>query len=94
MRSTYRWMWLCLSGVLALPVHAAGWNPEGQSQQLEAAQEAIAKFRSAVIARDGAAAQTSYDNAGVALFIHVKGGGMLEAAVGGQQFDYQAGLGD
>jgi lipid-binding SYLF domain-containing protein len=49
---------------------------------------------SAVIARDGAAAQTSYDSTGVAVFIRVKGGAMLEASIGGQQFDYQPGLGD
>jgi lipid-binding SYLF domain-containing protein len=49
---------------------------------------------SAVVAREGAAATTSYDSEGVAVFVHVKGGAMLEASVGGQKFDYAAGLGD
>jgi lipid-binding SYLF domain-containing protein len=147
---------------------AAGWNPEGQSEQLEAAAAAIAKFKaadstlgtagfifagaygqgivyqggkpvgrasvtqasvgftiggqtssellffkneaaldnfeasnyefsaqaSAVIAREGAAAKTSYNNDGVAVFVHVLGGAMLQASVGGQKFAYQPGLGD
>ena len=163
---------------------AAGWNPQGQSEQLEAAQETIATFKStdpglqvffgkaygyavfpvvgsggffiggahgqgivyekgtaigrtsltqvsfgflfggqaysellffrdqavldnfkkgnsefsaqasAVIATAGAAAKTSYDNNGVAVFVHVKGGAMLDASIGGQQFSYQPGLGD
>jgi hypothetical protein len=49
---------------------------------------------SAVIAREGAAAKTSYDNTGVAVFVHVKGGAMLEASIGGQKFAYQPGLGN
>ncbi len=49
---------------------------------------------SAVIATAGAAAKTSYDNNGVAVFVHVKGGAMVSASVGGQQFSYQPGLGD
>ena len=49
---------------------------------------------SAVIATDGAAAKTSYNNNGVAVFVHIKGGAMVEASVGGQQFQYEAGLGD
>jgi lipid-binding SYLF domain-containing protein len=49
---------------------------------------------SAVIAREGAAAKTSYDNTGVAVFVHVKGGAMLEASIGGQKFSYQPGLGN
>ena len=49
---------------------------------------------SAVIAKAGAAAKTSYDNTGVAVFMHIKGGAMAEASVGGQQFKYQPGLGD
>jgi lipid-binding SYLF domain-containing protein len=49
---------------------------------------------SAVVAREGAAATTSYDAEGVAVFVHVKGGAMLEASVGGQKFDYAAGLGE
>ena len=49
---------------------------------------------SAVIAHSGAAAKTSYNDNGVAVFVHVKGGAMVEASVGGQQFKYQAGLGD
>jgi lipid-binding SYLF domain-containing protein len=49
---------------------------------------------SAVIATAGAAAKTSYDNNGVAVFVHVKGGAMVSASIGGQQFSYQAGLGD
>ena len=49
---------------------------------------------SAVIAHSGAAAKTSYNNDGVAVFVHVKGGAMVEASLGGQQFKYQSGLGD
>jgi len=49
---------------------------------------------SAVIATAGAAAKTSYDKTGVAVFVHVKGGAMVDASVGGQKFDYQAGVGD
>jgi lipid-binding SYLF domain-containing protein len=49
---------------------------------------------SAVIAREGAAAKTSYDNTGVAVFVHVKGGAMLEASIGGQKFAYHPGLGN
>ena len=49
---------------------------------------------SAVIATNGAAAKTSYNNNGVAVFVHIKGGAMVEASVGGQQFQYEAGLGD
>lgn len=49
---------------------------------------------SAVIATAGAAAKTSYDNNGVAVFVHVKGGAMVSASIGGQKFSYQAGLGD
>jgi lipid-binding SYLF domain-containing protein len=47
---------------------------------------------SAVMARHGAAAQTSYDQNGVAVFLLVKGGAMAEAAVGGQKFRYESGL--
>jgi lipid-binding SYLF domain-containing protein len=49
---------------------------------------------SAVIAREGAAAKASYDNSGVAVFVHVLGGAMLQASIGGQKFAYQPGLGD
>jgi lipid-binding SYLF domain-containing protein len=49
---------------------------------------------SAVVAREGAAATTSYDAEGVAVFVHIKGGAMLEASVGGQKFDYVAGMSD
>ena len=49
---------------------------------------------SAVIAKQGAAAKTSYDNSGVGVFVHVKSGAMLQAAIGGQQFSYEAGLGN
>jgi lipid-binding SYLF domain-containing protein len=38
----------------------------------------LAAQASAVVARDGAAAAASYDNSGVAVFIQIKGGGMLE----------------
>jgi lipid-binding SYLF domain-containing protein len=176
---------LVLTGATwAASAGAAGWNPQGQSQQVEAAQETIATFKStdpglqvffskaygyavfpvvgsggffiggahgqgivyekgaaigrtaltqvslgfvfggqaysellffrdqavldnfkkgnsefsaqasAVIANVGAAAKTSYDNNGVAVFVHVKGGAMLDASIGGQQFSYQPGLGD
>jgi lipid-binding SYLF domain-containing protein len=47
---------------------------------------------SAVVARDGAAAATSYDSNGVAVFVMIMGGAMLEASVGGQKFAYQPGL--
>jgi lipid-binding SYLF domain-containing protein len=167
-----------------LPVGAAGWNPQGETQQLEAAQATIAKFKAedpglqeffrkayayavfpnvgkagfwvggafgrglvfqggnpigrssmkqvtfgfqiggedmsellffrdktaldtfqsgkaefsaqatAVVATLGAAAKTSYDNNGVAVFVHIKGGAMAEASVGGQQFAYEPGLGN
>jgi hypothetical protein len=30
----------------------------------------------------------------VAVFVHIKGGAMLEASIGGQKFDYLAGLSD
>ena len=49
---------------------------------------------SAVIATAGAAAKTSYDSNGVGVFVHIKGGAMVDASVGGQQFKYQPGLGD
>ena len=49
---------------------------------------------SAVVAREGAAATTSYDSSGVAVFVQIKGGAMLEASIGGQKFDYVAGLSD
>jgi len=32
--------------VAAAPVYAAGWNPQGQTQQLEEAEATIAKFKS------------------------------------------------
>jgi len=163
---------------------AAGWNPEGQTQQLEAAQETIATFKStdpgleaffqkaygyavfptvgsggfwiggahgtgivyekgkpvgrtsltqvtvgfvfggqaysellffrdkatldkykagnaefsaeasAVIVTAGAAAKSSYDSNGVAVFVHIKGGAMVSASIGGQKFSYEAGLSD
>jgi lipid-binding SYLF domain-containing protein len=49
---------------------------------------------SAVVAREGAAAASSYDSTGVAVFVQIKGGAMLEASIGGQKFDYLAGLSD
>jgi len=175
---------LFIGAIFAAPVQAAGWNPQGETQQLEAVQETVAAFQaadpsldvyfkqayghvvfptigkggfvfagafgrglvyekgapvgrakvtqvtfglqiggqafseilffkdratldrfksglielsahaSAVVAQNGAAAQTSYDSTGVAVFVHVKGGAMLEAAVGGQKFDYEPGLQD
>jgi lipid-binding SYLF domain-containing protein len=168
----------------AAPVSAAGWNPQGQTEQLEAAQETIETFKStdpglqayfqkaygyavfptvgsggfwiggahgtgivyekgkpigrtsltqvtfglvfggeaysellffrdkavldnfkagnaefsaqasAVIATAGAAAKTSYDNTGVAVFVHVKGGAMVDASIGGQKFSYEQGTSD
>jgi len=173
---------VALIGFVSAAAYAAGWNPEGQSEQLEAAQETIAMFKStdpglaaffdkaygyavfptvgsggfwiggahgtgvvyeqgkvvgrtsltqvtfgfvfggqaysellffrdkavldnfkagnaefsaeasAVIATTGAAAKTSYNNNGVAVFVHVKGGAMLSASIGGQKFSYQPGL--
>lgn len=44
---------------------------------------------SAVMAREGAAAQARYTE-GVMVFVMVKGGLMLEMSVGGQQFAYKA----
>jgi lipid-binding SYLF domain-containing protein len=175
---------LLLAAAWIAPAGAAGWNPQGESQQLEAAEATIATFKatdsgladyfkkaygyavfptigkggfifsgaygqgvvyqkgkpigttsvtqasvgltiggqtssellffrdkaaldnfqggnyefsaqaSAVIAREGAAAKTSYDNTGVAVFVHVLGGAMLEASIGGQKFAYQPGLGN
>ena len=175
-------MALLFAGAWVAPAGAAGWNPSGESQKLEAAEAAIAEFKatdsglaeyfkkayawavfptigkggfifsgaygdgvvyekgrpigttsvtqasigltiggqtssellffrdkaaldnfrsgnyefsaqaSAVIAREGAAAKTSYDNTGVAVFVHVKGGAMLEASIGGQKFTYHPGL--
>jgi lipid-binding SYLF domain-containing protein len=172
------------SAVLALPGHGAGWDPQAQTQTLDEAEAAIAKFKatdpqlerffkqahgyaiyptvgkggfvfggafgrgvvyeqgkpigrskltqvtfglqiggqsysellffkdkaaldkfkqrnselaasaSAVIMRDGAAATASYDDNGVAVFVAIKGGGMLEASLGGQQFEYDDGLSD
>jgi lipid-binding SYLF domain-containing protein len=49
---------------------------------------------SAVIANAGAAAKTSYNNDGVAVFVHVKGGAMVDASIGGQKFSYVPGLTD
>lgn len=173
---------VALVSTISLAAHAAGWNPEGQSEQLEAAQETIAMFKStdpslsaffdkaygyavfptvgsggfwiggahgtgvvyeqgkaigrtsltqvtfgfvfggqaysellffrdkavldnfkagnaefsaeasAVIATAGAAAKNSYNSNGVAVFVHVKGGAMLSASIGGQKFSYQPGL--
>jgi len=54
----------------------------------------LAAQASAVIDTDGVAAKASYDSSGVAVFIHVKGGAMLEVSVGGQGFEFEAGLGD
>jgi len=49
---------------------------------------------SAVIATAGAAAKTSYNNMGVAVFVNVKGGAMADASIGGQKFEYEPGLAD
>jgi hypothetical protein len=49
---------------------------------------------SAVIDTDGVAAKASYDGSGVAVFIHVKGGAMLEVSVGEQRFEFEPGMGD
>jgi lipid-binding SYLF domain-containing protein len=48
----------------------------------------------AVIAKEGAAATTSYNSSGVAVFLHIKGGAMLEASVAGQKFSYESGVSD
>jgi len=175
-------IFVALAGAISIAAHAAGWNPEGPSEQLEAAQETVAMFKStdpgltaffekaygyavfptvgsggfwiggahgtgvvfeqgkavgrtsltqvtfgfvfggqaysellffrdkavldnfkagnaefsaeasAVIATAGAAAKTSYNNNGVAVFVHVKGGAMVSASIGGQQFSYQPGF--
>jgi lipid-binding SYLF domain-containing protein len=63
-------------------------------QNFQAGNAEFSAQASAVIAREGAAAKTSYDNNGVAVFVHVLGGAMLEASIGGQQFSYQPGLGN
>ena len=173
-----------IAATRAVSAGAAGWNPQGESEQLEAAQETIATFKStdpglgvffekaygyavfptvgaggfliggahgqgivyekgkpigrtsltqitfglliggqaysellffkdkavldnykagnsefsaeasAVISTTGAAAKTSYNNNGVAIFVHVKGGAMASASIGGQKFSYEAGLSD
>lgn len=44
---------------------------------------------SAVVAKEGAAAQAKYSE-GVMVFVMVKGGLMLEVSVGGQQFSFKA----
>jgi len=49
-------------------------------------------FRNLSIATAGAAAKTSYNNSGVAVFVHVKGGAMVSASIGGQKFSYDPGL--
>jgi lipid-binding SYLF domain-containing protein len=180
---------LCLAAALAgaawaAPVGAAGWNPQGQTEQVEAAQQTIAEFKAqdsgladffqkaygyavfptigkggfwfggafgrgivyekgtpvgrtsvtqvsfgfligaqaysellffrdkaaldqfkkgnaefsaqatAVIAKQGVAVTTSYDAAGLAVFLHIKGGAMAEASVAGQKFSYEAGISD
>jgi lipid-binding SYLF domain-containing protein len=180
---------LCLAAavagaVWAAPLGAAGWNPQGQTEQLEAAQQTVAEFKrqdsslgpffqkaygyavfptigkggfwiggafgrgivyekdtpvgrtsvtqvsfgfligaqtysellffrdkaaldrfkkgnaefsaqaTAVIARQGVAATTSYDATGLAVFLHIKGGAMAEASVAGQTFSYEPGMSD
>jgi hypothetical protein len=62
------------------------------------AQEALNDFKdgefsfaanaTAVAIKPGAAASATY-NDGVAIFVHIKGGLMAEAAVGGQRFTFK-----
>jgi hypothetical protein len=63
-------------------------------QNFQAGNAEFSAQACAVIAREGAAAKTSYDSTGVAVFVHVLGGAMLEASIGGQKFTYQPGLGN
>lgn len=57
-------------------------------QRFESSQLTFAADASAVVAKDGAAANARWEN-GIAIFTDVKGGLMGEAAVGGQKFNFQ-----
>ena len=58
-------------------------------EQFKANKLALTANVSAVILKSGAAASAKYQN-GVAVFVKPIGGAMVEAAVGGQNFTYQA----
>jgi len=89
-------------GTAKLTQVTAGFQAGGQSYRevifFENA-EALDRFKkdevefsagvSAVVAREGAAANPKYRN-GVMIFLQVKGGLMLEASLGGQKFNYKA----
>lgn len=89
-------------GTAKLTQVTAGFQAGGQSYRevvFFEDQEAMERFKkdevefsagvSAVIAREGAAANPKYRD-GVLIFIQVKGGLMLEASVGGQKFNFRA----
>lgn len=89
-------------GTAKLTQVTAGFQAGGQSYRevifFENA-EALDRFKkdevefsagvSAVVAREGAAANPKYRD-GVMIFLQVKGGLMLEASLGGQKFNYKA----
>ena len=89
-------------GTAKLTQVTAGFQAGGQSYRevvFFEDREAMERFKkdevefsagfSAVVAREGAAANPKYSD-GVLIFIQVKGGLMLEASVGGQKFDFKA----
>jgi lipid-binding SYLF domain-containing protein len=89
-------------GTAKLTQVTAGFQAGGQSyrevvffedrQALERFKKDEVEFSagvSAVVAREGAAANPKYRD-GVLIFIQVKGGLMLEASMGGQKFNFKA----
>ena len=70
------------------------FRDKGALDKFKAGTAQLSAQASAVIATNGAAAKTSYHSNGVGVYVHVKGGAMLDASVGGQNFKYQPGLGD
>ena len=57
-------------------------------QRFESGQLTFDADASAVIAKDGAAANARWEN-GIAVFTDVKGGLMANASIGGQKFNYE-----
>lgn len=89
-------------GTAKLTQVTAGFQAGGQSYRevvFFENREALERFKkdevefsagvSAVVAREGAAANPKYRD-GVLIFIQVKGGLMLEASMGGQKFNFKA----
>jgi lipid-binding SYLF domain-containing protein len=64
------------------------FQTQGALNRFQTGQFAFAADASAVALKSGAGATAKYDN-GVAVFVQVEGGLMLEAAIGGQSFSYQ-----